>query len=147
MKKVLFFALLWEGKRDLLESTNMDFMRPRNEPTLTMLSMEISTESIYRSKYLCRSGCIRVSNVSSAYVGMQSSTAVLHWGNDVAYMPRHHLPRFDELSGLDTHLASGLCAGRTQSTYVYSTEIWLTSSVCNRGEYGGECAGQEVRGK
>jgi hypothetical protein len=101
----------------------MDFMRLRNESTLTMLSVEISTESIYRSEYLCRSGCSGVSDVPSAYVGMQSSTAVLRWGNDVACMPRHHLPRFDESSGLDTRLASGLCAGRAQSTYFYHTEI------------------------
>ena len=54
---------------------------------------------------------------------MQSSTAVLHWGDDVACMPRHHLPRFDKSSSLDTRLASGLCAGRVQSTYFYCTEI------------------------
>jgi hypothetical protein len=78
--------------------------------TLTMLSVEISTESIYRSKYLCRSGCIRVSDVPSAYVGMQSSTAVLRWSDDVASMPCHPndvvcmphnlLTRFDKSSGL-----------------------------------------------
>jgi hypothetical protein len=62
----------------LLGSTKMDFMRLRNESTLTMLSVEIFTESIYWSKYLCRSGCIGVSNVPSAYVRMQSCTAVLH---------------------------------------------------------------------
>ena len=33
-------------------------------------------------------------------------------------MPRQHLPRFDESSSLDTSLASGLCAGRAESTYV-----------------------------
>ncbi len=95
----------------------MDFMRLRNESTLTMLLVEISTESIYWSKYLCRSGCVGVSNVPSAYVGMQSSTAVLRWDDDVACMPRHHLPRFNESSGLDTRLASGFCAGRVQITY------------------------------
>ncbi len=42
-KKVYFFALLWEGKRDLLGGTKMDFMRLRNESKLTMLSVEIST--------------------------------------------------------------------------------------------------------
>ena len=55
----------------------MDFMRLRNESTLTMLSVEIFTESFYGSEYLCRSGCVGVSDVLSAYVGMQSSTAVL----------------------------------------------------------------------
>ncbi len=97
----------------------MDFMKLRTESTLTMLSVKISTESIYRSEYLCRSGCVGVSNVPSTYVGMQSSTAVLHWGNDVACMPRHHLPRVDESSGLDTRLASGLCAGQAQSTCIF----------------------------
>ena len=77
MKKVTTFASLWEGKRDLLESTKMDFMRLRNESKLTMLSVEISTESIYCSEYLFRSGCVGVSEIQSAYVGMQSSTAVL----------------------------------------------------------------------
>ena len=101
----------------------MDFMRLRNESTLTMLWVEISTENIYRPEYLCRSGCVGVSNVPSTYRGMQSSTAVLHQGNDVGCMPRHHLPRFDESSSLDTCLASGLCAGRAQSTYFYRTEI------------------------
>ena len=33
-KKFTTFASLWEGKRDLLESTKMDFMRLRNESTL-----------------------------------------------------------------------------------------------------------------
>jgi hypothetical protein len=101
----------------------MDFMILRNESTLTMLLVEISTESIYWSEYLCRSGCVGLSNVASAYGGMQSSTAVLHLGDDVACMPSHHLPRFNELSSLDTHLASGLCAGRAQSTYFYRTEM------------------------
>ncbi len=77
MKKVTIFVSLREGERDLLGGTKIDFMRLRNESTLTMLSVEISTESIYRSVYLCRSGCIGVSDVPSAYVGMQSSTAVM----------------------------------------------------------------------
>ena len=118
MKKVLRFASWRESKRGLLGCTKMDFMRLRNESTLTMLLVEISTESIYWSKYLCRSGCVGVSNVPSAYVGMQSSTAVLRWDDDVACMPRHHLPRFNESSGLDTRLESGLCAGCAQSTYL-----------------------------
>jgi hypothetical protein len=94
----------------LLGSTKMDFMRLINESKLTMLSVEISTESIYRSEYLCRSGCVGVSDVPSAYVGMQFSTAVLQYGDDVACMPRHPddvarmphhlLTRFDKLSGL-----------------------------------------------
>ncbi len=95
----------------------MDFMRLRNEPTLPMLLVEISTESIYWSEYLCRSGCVGVSNIPSAYVGMQSSTAVLCLGNDVTCLQHHHLLRFNKSSGLDTHLASGLCAGHTQITY------------------------------
>ncbi len=53
------------------------FMRLRNESTVTMLLMEISIESIYWSEYLCRSGCVGVSDVPSTYVGMQSSTVVL----------------------------------------------------------------------
>jgi hypothetical protein len=79
MKKVTTFASLWESKRDLLESTKMDFMRLRNESKLTMLLVEISTESIYWSKYLSQSGCVGVSDVHvpSAYAGMQSSAAVL----------------------------------------------------------------------
>ena len=76
-KKFTNFASLWEDKRDLLESTKMDFMKLRNESKLTMLSVEISTESIYRSEYLCWSGCVGMYNIPSAYVGMQSSTAVL----------------------------------------------------------------------
>jgi hypothetical protein len=55
----------------------MDFMILRNESKLTMLSVVISTESIYRFEYLCRSGCVRVPDVPSAYAGMQSSTSVL----------------------------------------------------------------------
>ncbi len=76
-KKFTTFVSLWRSKRDLLGSTIMDFMRLRNESTLTMLSVEISTESIYRSEYFCRSVTLRVSDVPSAYTGMQSSTAVL----------------------------------------------------------------------
>ena len=34
-------------------------------------------------------------------------------------MPRQHLPRFDKPSSLDTRLASGLCAGSDESTYVW----------------------------
>jgi hypothetical protein len=68
-----------------------------------------------------------VSNVPSAYVGMQSSTTVLREGNDEACMPRCYLPRFVELSGLDTRLASGLCAGRAQSTYCTVQRYWLMS--------------------
>ncbi len=37
------------GKRGLLRAPKMDFMRLRNKSTLTMISMEISTEIIYRS--------------------------------------------------------------------------------------------------
>jgi hypothetical protein len=33
----------------LLRAPKMDFMRLRNKSTLTMISMEISTEIIYRS--------------------------------------------------------------------------------------------------
>ncbi len=76
----------------------------------TMLLVEISTESIYQSEYLCRSVTRGVSNIPSAYAGMQSSTAVLRKGNDVASMPRHPdgvacmprhlLTRFNESSGL-----------------------------------------------
>ena len=94
----------------MLGSTKMDAIRLRNESTLTMLLMEIFTESINQSKYLCRNGRIGVSNVPSAYAGMQSSTAVMQWGddvvsmprhpNDVACMPHHLLTRFDKLSGL-----------------------------------------------
>ncbi len=101
---------LWEGKRDLLESTKMDFMRLRNESKLTMLLGEISTESIYWSKYLCRSVTRGVSDIPSAYAGIQSSTAVLQYGDDVASMPchpddvacmpHHLLTRFDESFGL-----------------------------------------------
>jgi hypothetical protein len=75
-----------------------------------MLLVEISTASIYWSEYLYQSGCVGESDVPSAYVGMQSSTAVLQWGNDVVSMPRHPddvacmphhlLTRFDESSGL-----------------------------------------------
>ena len=57
-KKLLHFASLWEGKRDLLHSTKMDIMRLRNESTLSMLLVEISTESIYWSEYLCWSGYV-----------------------------------------------------------------------------------------
>ena len=45
----------------------------------------------------------------------------------MACMPCHHLPRFNELSGLDTPLMSGLCAGRTQSTYCTVQRYSLTS--------------------
>ncbi len=78
----------------------MDFMRLRNESKLTMLSVEISTESIYWSKYLCRSGRVGVSDVLSAYAGMQSSTAGLQQGNDVASMPRHP----DDVACMPHHL-------------------------------------------
>ncbi len=54
-----------------------------------MLLVEISTESIYWSKYLCRSVTRGVSDIPSVYAGMQSSTAVLRKGDDVASMPRH----------------------------------------------------------
>jgi hypothetical protein len=71
-----------------------------------MLSVEISTESIYRSEYLCRSVMRGVSNIPSVYAGMQFSTAVLYvvsmprHPDGVACMPRHLLMRFDEASGL-----------------------------------------------
>jgi hypothetical protein len=75
-----------------------------------MLLVEISTESIYRSEYLCQSVTRGVSDIPGVYAGMQSSTAVLPGGNDVASMPRHPdgvvcmprhlLTRFGELSGL-----------------------------------------------
>ncbi len=49
------------GKRGLLGSTKKDFMRLRNEFTLTMISVEISTEIIYRSENLCQSESVKVS--------------------------------------------------------------------------------------
>ena len=33
-------------------------------------------------------------------------------------MSRQHLPRFDETSSLDTHLASGLCVGHAKNMYL-----------------------------
>ncbi len=77
MKKFTTFALLWKGKRDLLGAPKWIFMRLRNESKLRMLSVEISTESIYWSEYLCRSVTREVSDIPSTYTGMQSSTAVL----------------------------------------------------------------------
>ena len=44
MKKFTTFVSLWEGERDLLESTKMDFIRLINESKLTMLLVEISTK-------------------------------------------------------------------------------------------------------
>ena len=110
-----------------------------------MLSVEISTEKVSIDlnifvrvwRYLCRSVTRRMSNIPSVYAGMQSSTAVLCEGNDVASMPchpdgvvcmpRHLLRWFAESSGL--WYTSGIWpyAGRAQSTYLYGTEIWLTS--------------------
>ena len=51
------------GKRGLLggTKTKMNFMRLRNESKLTMILVEISTEIIYRSEYLCQSGSVGVS--------------------------------------------------------------------------------------
>ncbi len=102
-----------------------------------MLLVEISTESIYQSEYLCRSVMHGVSNILSVYVGMQSSTAVLRKGNDVASMPhhpdgvvcmpRHLLMRFDEASGLWYTSSVWPYAGHTQSTYLRGTEIWHMS--------------------
>ena len=119
-----YFASLWKSERDLLGAQNMDFMRLRNEPTLMMLLVEIPTEIIYRSEYLCWSGSVGMSKYQALTQErsplLQSCVRVIMWG---VCMPRHHLPRFDKLSGLDTRLASGLCAGRAQSTYFYSTEI------------------------
>ena len=47
MKKVLLFASLLKREKDLLGAPKIDFMRIRNEPTLKMISVEISTEIIY----------------------------------------------------------------------------------------------------
>jgi hypothetical protein len=82
-----------------------------------MLLVEISTEIICCSEYLSWSVTLslsecdaRVSDIPSVYAGMQSSTAVLSKGDDVACMPchpddvacmpRHLLTRFDESSDL-----------------------------------------------
>jgi hypothetical protein len=64
-------------KKGLLEAPKMDFMRLRNESTLMMIWVEISTEIIYRSKWIFVGVERRSVRVLSAYVGMQSSTAVL----------------------------------------------------------------------
>jgi hypothetical protein len=40
-------------------------------------------------------------------------------------MPRHHLPRFDETSGLDTRLASGLVPGAPKVRIVWYRDIGL----------------------
>ncbi len=56
MKKLLLFVLLWKSKRVLLGAPKMDFMRLGKESTLTMISVEISTEIVYQSEYLCQSG-------------------------------------------------------------------------------------------
>jgi hypothetical protein len=61
MKKKLLFASLWKSKRGLLGAPKMDFMRLRKESTLTMILVEISTEIIYQSEYLCWSGSVGVS--------------------------------------------------------------------------------------
>ncbi len=78
MKKVTTCCIVVGGQKGFAREHQNGFMRLRNESKLTMLLVEISTESIYWSDYLCRSGCVGVSDIPSAYVGMQSSTAVLH---------------------------------------------------------------------
>jgi hypothetical protein len=61
-----------------------------------MLSVEISTESIYCSEYLSQSVMISLSEcdarsvrIPSVYAEMQSSTAVLRKDDDVACMSHH----------------------------------------------------------
>ncbi len=77
MKKVIPFASLWNGKRDLLEAPKTDFMRLRNESTLNDdLSGDFHRD--YLSIRWFFIGVERLSaQIPSAYVRMQSSTAVL----------------------------------------------------------------------
>ena len=56
MKKVLLVHCCGGAKKGLLGAPKMDFMRLRKESTLTMISVEITTEIVYRSEYLCQSG-------------------------------------------------------------------------------------------
>jgi hypothetical protein len=66
MKKVLILRCCGGAKRGLLGAPKMDFIRLRNESTLTMILVEISTEITYRSEYLCRSGSDGVSKYQAA---------------------------------------------------------------------------------
>ena len=61
MKKVLLVHCCGGAKKGLLGAPKMDFMRLRKESTLTMILVEISTEIIYQSEYLCWSGSVGVS--------------------------------------------------------------------------------------
>ena len=61
----------------------MDFMRLRNESTLMMILVEISTEIIYCSKYLSQSGSVGVSKyrvlTQECSLLLQSCVKVMIW--------------------------------------------------------------------
>ncbi len=67
-------------------------------------------------QYLCRSVTRGVSDIPSIYAGMQSSTAVLCKGNDVACMPRHP----DDVVCMPRHLLT---------RFDESSDLWYTSSI------------------
>ena len=111
MIKVLLFALLWKSKRVLLGAPKMDFMRLRNESTLTMILVEISTEIIYQSKYLCRSGSVGVSKYWALTYEcsplLQPCVKAMMWRSTMSTSAKVWLSSL----AFDTRLASGLMPG------------------------------------
>ena len=59
-----------EWQKGFAKAPKMDFMILRNESTLMMISVEISTEIIYQSEWI-----LAFWSVPSTYVGMFSPTS------------------------------------------------------------------------
>ncbi len=144
MKKVNYFVSLWEGERDLLESTKMDFLWD-----LEWTKLNNALGGDFHKEYL--SLWISWSECDDIFVGVwhaecpiyQASTRecgpllqscakammwrVCHVTLMVWRMPRHLLTRFDKSSDLWYTSSIWPYAGRAQSMYSYGTEIWLMS--------------------
>jgi hypothetical protein len=64
-------ATLWDGEKGLLGAPKMGFMRIRNESTPMMISVEVSTESIYQSD-----GSWRVGLSNTKLVGRNAQSCI-----------------------------------------------------------------------
>ena len=140
-EKLLLFASLWRG---LLGAPNMDFMTLKNESTLAMLSVEIFTEIIYWSEYLCQSGSCSSTKRLRRNVVLYWSPALRQWCGVYATSPSAEI--WLNSLAFDTCLASGLMPGTSKVRIVQFRDSGL-SHFCVRNrraailsEWGSICA-------
>ncbi len=118
-------------KKEFANSTKMDLISLRNESTLRVFLVEISTENIYQSY---GSWCVGLSDTKHVHVGMPSpalGSAVLHWGTDVVVRLLSICQGLTQKSGLRYTSSIWPYAGCAISTYVRYSLSGIHQHYCS----------------